>query len=178
MYYTPSTQEIASSFYYTFSTISQTLASMVGLLGAFSLFSSQLLDTELFNTANVLFTYYMESNLKLPSPTLLETKNFTEFLNYIKSHPKPTNIHFEPRFERFEILLNRKLKLVKDLKYSLLLTSVVVTISVIFIMLTPDLTRLERTYNWIDSSCYGVGIVGIMFCLRSYYIMIINSLNK
>jgi hypothetical protein len=170
--------ELANSFYYTFNTIPQVVTTMIGLLGAFSLFNIQLLDTELFNTANVLFTYYMESNLKLPSPTLLETKNFTEFLSYIKSHPKPTNIHFEPRFERFEILLSRKIKLVKDLKYSLLLTSVIVIISIIFLMLTPDLTRLETTVNWIDSACFGVGIVGVMFCLRSYYMLIINSLDK
>lgn len=178
MYSEPSLFEISSSFYYTFNTIPQVVTTMIGLLGAFSLFSLQLLDTELFNTANVLFTYYMESHLKLPSPTLLETKNFTEFLNYIKSHPKPENIHFEPRFERFEILLNRKLKFVKDLKYSLLLTSVTVIISIIFLMLTPDLARLELKQDWIDSACFGVGIVGVMFCLRSYYMLIVNSIDK
>ncbi len=173
-----SVQEISNCFYYTFNTISQVVTTMVGLLGAFSLFNIQLLDTELFNTANVLFTYYMESNLKLPSPTLLETKNFTDFLNYIRSNPRPGNIHFEPRLERFEILLNRKIKLIKDLKYSLILTSVVVIISICFIMLTPDLSVLEQRHNWIDSSCMGVGIVGVMFCLRSYYILIIHSLTK
>lgn len=178
MYSEPSIYEISSTFYYTFNTIPQVVTTMIGLLGAFSLFSLQLLDTELFNTANVLFTYYMESNLKLPSPTLLETKNFNEFLNYIKRNPKPGNIHFETRFERFEILLNRKLKFVKDLEYSLLLTSVTVIISIVFLMLTPDLARLEVKRNWIDSACFGVGITGVMFCLRSYYMLIMHSLEK
>lgn len=178
MYTHPSLLEIASSFYYSFSTISQTLASMVGLLGAFSLFNLQLLDTELFNSANTLFTYYMESHGKLPSPTLLETKNFSDFLSYIKSHPKPKNIHFEPRLERFENLLNKKFNLVKDLRYSLLLTSVVIAISIMFLMLTPELSRLEISSYWIQGTCFGVGITGVLFCLKSYYMLIINSLNK
>ena len=177
--------ETTTALYYTFRTISQTLAGAVGLLAAFVLFRfagiNQLLEsvggdvqTGMHNDVGNSVQDWQKISLQLN--ILWRRGHFVEFRKLYSSvlagsEVSPQTPQTRQFIEDFELILQTKNRILALLVASLLLTCITVTFSVVVLWITPRLGQSA----W-SGTIFLVGIGGFVVCLGSYVLVILRAL--
>jgi len=167
--------QLEEAIYYTFSTIPQVLAGAIGLLAAFVLYRLQKLNKEIDRTILVPLQFYAGANHSKLNALHTQSQR-RGMLEFYKDNKKKANINtkakervFDQHIERGEYLLGYKKKLLRELKFSLLLTAGLIIASVIILTVTPFLEDLE-VYVFV------VAVTWLLFCLVSYVNIVMKSL--
>lgn len=155
-----------TALFYTFSTIAQTLAGAIALLGAFVLYRLQSLSAEIVEKSLVVLGFYKGAH-----KTILHDWHVNEHYNkvfeYAELPPldKPDDPELFPLHKtRLGKLLQLQKSLLDSFKLSLWLTVGLITAAVIILSLTPFIGA---------STCctlitFGIGILWFIGCLFSY----------
>lgn len=162
-----------NSLYYTFSTLAQTLAGAIALLGAFVLFRMQSLNKEIEENAQ---------RIAIALQTVLgeaEVKKLYKY-EYRALLDRAAHVFFEGTTklatleqERLSLLLDRKDLLVQKFKIAFYLTIGLIMVSVI--MLT--LSQILVSYAWLVYLSFTIGLLGLSGCLISYVRLMLESLK-
>ena len=170
---------IANALFYTFSTISQTLAGAIALLGAFVLYRlqslTQKIDEESDNIASRYTVTAAGQNVSHRQAIrgLHDEQRYREVLAFVTSTPPPPDIDQATR-ERTNLLrhLNHKDALLKVFRISLYLTVGLIVVSVGALALAPAL---------MDSSCaiasLVVAVAWFTVCMVSYGVLVHRALE-
>ena len=161
-----------TSLYYTFSTISQTLAGAIGLLSAFVLYKFQILNAQIqFVTDQIL------SERGHPKEDDAHGKCRHWFLYYCMRSEVPEGAPkkdwFEKEAGRIQALLNYKRNLRYWLWVALALTALIILYSIIMLKFVPNIIAMEIMHllHWI-------GIGGAAVAIVSYLMVIFFALKN
>lgn len=166
-----------NSFFYTFSTIAQTLAGAIALLAAFVLYRLQSLNVEIESIGERLAEWVEQIKPQTPEQGINESARrlhgrglYAELLALANQITVPAN-HYKAELEREKLpqLLKGKSSLVRHFVLSLALTIGLVTVCVLILTVTPRLAV---------SSCAGGVLAGaaIWFigCMLSYFWLLLK----
>ena len=171
----------ATTLYYTYSTIAQTLAGAFGILGAFILFRLQSLDQSIKGICTAIFKAASKHTDKIKQ--LFAQENWDDFLQEIEGYSwnvtdRGTVLINGVQFKNYRKLLRGKINLKKNtilnLKVTLCLTAVTIALSLILLPLTPILA--QRIY-------FSIGFLTIVIflsilCIYKYMRLIIEALKS
>lgn len=168
---------IANALFYTFSTISQTLAGAIALLGAFVLYRLQSLNLEIEEeSSSVVGRYglvargYSESNQKAVME-LHDEQKYREVVTFIANTPLPPSVDQANRVRSSLVRhLDQKDALMKAFKFSLWLTVGLVVASVAALSWTPALVESP----WANASLV-VAVAWFSVCMASYGILVYRA---
>lgn len=168
-----------TALYYTFSTVSQTLAGAIAFLGAFVLYRLQIQRQRLKAIGERVTwscTIFPQSALK----NYLELEQYDKFLEYcrgimsklpLNAPNDPEQFYFE--FQKFEWEMGLKERLFPKLKTALLFTIGVIVYSVLVLIFTPWITSCKiAAYIVITTT----GIIGLSICLWCYFQLIMQTI--
>lgn len=177
-----------TTLYYTFSTISQTLAGAIALLAAFVLYRIQLLNSEMDNVIEATYSFLNESF----SDTIMELiryefnqmkilKDYNGIIDYLNKDENENilknqkisfdsddkiHVHLEEDYsankKKLEELWAFKKKLIGWLKWTLVFTIITILYSVIILSKAPDICNDSR------GIILGFGIFFFGVCLIVY----------
>jgi hypothetical protein len=157
-----------TALYYTFSTISQTLAGAIALLGAFVLYRFQLLGAEADESARHIRTFATGDTRKAMDLALLErrTDRILEAADKAgaQGFSGGTQDLIEASQSKLRGLLQRKRAIYGRLMVSVILTVGLVGASVVVLSITPYLAPVPRAPHFV----LGVGLGWFGACLWSY----------
>jgi hypothetical protein len=170
-----------NTLYYTFSTIAQTLAGAIALLGAFILYRLQKLNNGLDDHAKFIRKQYSEEEDLIFLNSFIVKGEYKKFLKYSRAKPiaaasNPGNdagqsylIDVQAKMQ--ELLVLRK-SLIRSFTLSLLLTVSLIATSVVALAVTPSLNARSN----LRSGSLVLGIVWFLACLISYVSLLRKSL--
>jgi hypothetical protein len=160
-----------NTFFYTFSTVAQTLAGAIGLLAAFVLFRLQSLNAEIESIGERLAGWVEQVSQQAPQQTVgLKARRLhargehTELLTIANRIEVPTGFYQAAvERERLPHLLAGKASLVRHFGLALCLTVGLVTVSVLLLTVTPRVAASP----W---ACWVLAAAAIWFtgCMLSY----------
>ena len=185
-----------TTLYYTFSTIAQTLAGAIALLGAFILYRLQKLNNGLDDHAKFIRKQYSEEEDLVFLNSFIVKGEYKKFLKYTRAnpivesdpagdaHPDPSaaagsaagtdegqSYLIDVQAKMKELLVLRK-SLIRNFTVSLLLTVSLIAASVIALAVTPGLNA-RRDFR---SGSLMLAIVWFLACLVSYVSLLRKSL--
>ena len=185
-----------STLYYTFSTIAQTLAGAIALLGAFILYRLQKLNSGLDDHAKFIRKQYSEEEDLVFLNSFIVKGQYKKFLKYARANPIVTSdpagaarpdpsvveasavgtdegqsYLVDVQAKMKELLVLRK-SLIRSFSVSLLLTVSLIAASVIALAVTP---RLNARSDFRSGSLM-LAIVWFLACLISYVSLLRKSL--
>jgi len=182
-----------STLYYTFSTIAQTLAGAIALLGAFILYRLQKLNNGLDDHAKFIRKQYSEEEDLVFLNSFIVKGEYKKFLKYTRANPiADSGIAVRPnsnaegvvtsveegqsyltdvQAKMKELLAHRK-SLIRSFTVSLFLTVTLIAASVIALAVTPSLNARDD----FRSGSLIVAIVWFLACLISYISLLRKSL--
>jgi hypothetical protein len=167
-----------NTLYYTFSTIAQTLAGAIALLGAFILYRLQKVNSGLDDHAKFIRKQYSEEEDLVFLNSFIVKGEYKKFLKYTRA--KPVAVSSDQQEQSYltdvqakmqELLAFRK-SLIRRFTVSLFLTVSLIGASVIALAVTPSLNA--RTD--VRSASLGLAIVWFLACLVSYVSLLRKSL--
>ena len=164
-----------TALYYTFSTISQTLAGAIAFLGAFVLYRLQIQKENLKNIGRLVVQSVSSADSSNRLKNFLETEQYERFVKCCEGElPGDTkNNLLGENFVKFKYEKELKSRLIPKLKIALLFTIGVIVYSVLVLILTPFITTCKLvTYSVIMA----VGGIGLSICLVSYYQLIMVTI--
>ena len=175
-------REQSTSLYYTFSTISQTLAGAIGLLGAFVLFRFSSLNEVLrLSGANVLTGIdqdasrvgYSLNERSRELNRLWRDGNFVSFRTLYRSikHSMDVSDATVRYIDDFESALAKKRSLLRVLIVALALTCLTLVFSVFVLCMTPDIVTTGSV-----NAVFIFGVSAFVGCLISYVVVILKAL--
>lgn len=163
-----------NSLYYSFSTIAQTLAGAIGLLGAFVLFRLQSLSAEIESNASQIATVVDMVVGGEEAQTLFRQGQYHEVLNRLgKITVPPTTYQCTRERSRLPILLDRKDSLLWRFKIAFYLTIGLIMASVSVLVIAEQLAG--RTS--LASVVFALGLLWLAACLASYLSLMLESLK-
>lgn len=170
-----------NTLYYTFSTIAQTLAGAIALLGAFILYRLQKLNNGLDDHAKFIRKQYSEEEDLISLNSFIVKGEYKKFLKYIRAKPigvasdaatdESQSYLTDVQLKMQELLVLRK-SLIRSFTVSLLLTVSLIAVSVILLAVTPSLNARSD----LRSGSLVVAIVWFLACLISYVSLLRKSL--
>ena len=168
-----------STLYYTFSTIAQTLAGAIALLGAFILYRLQKLNNGLDDHAKFIRKQYSEEEDLVFLNSFIVKGEYKKFLKYTRAKPiaagaeqdEEQSYLIDVQAKMQELLVLRK-SLIRSFTISLLLTVTLIGASVIALAVTPDLNARSD----LRSASLVLAIVWFLACLVSYVSLLRKSL--
>ena len=185
-----------TTLYYTFSTIAQTLAGAIALLGAFILYRLQKLNNGLDDHAKFIRKQYSEEEDLVFLNSFIVKGEYKKFLKYARSNPIPAESDpgsagaadpntaagseatneaqsylTDVQLKMKELLILRK-SLIRSFTVSLLLTVSLIAASVIALAVTPSLNARSD----FRSGSLTLAIVWFLACLVSYVSLLRKSL--
>lgn len=166
-----------TNLYYTFSTIPQTLAGAIALLGAFLLYRLQSIKIDIEEKAEVLFNNYSNERWKELREIYIDGR-YSDFIVFIeqnetKNTKQIPKTQFDKYHKQLKILLNKRIKLLSSCKLSLLLTITLIIASIIILPLSVKINQ----YFVIKTIVFVTGIFWFILCIASYFKLIIKALQ-
>jgi hypothetical protein len=173
-----------TTLYYTFSTIAQTLAGAIALLGAFILYRLQKLNNGLDDHAKFIRKQYSEEEDLVFLNSFIVKGEYKKFLKYTKV--KPVSAFTDPapystedgqsyltdvQAKMRELLALRK-SFIRSFTVSLFLTVSLIASSVVALAITPSL----NSRNNLRTGSLSLAIVWFLACLISYVSLLRKSL--
>ena len=166
-----------STLYYTFSTIAQTLAGAIALLGAFILYRLQKLNNGLDDHAKFIRKQYAADEDLISLNSFIVKGQYKKFLKYTSAKPvvaakeEGQSPVTDVQVKMQELLVLRK-SLVRSFTVSLFLTVTLIAASVIALAVTPSL----NSRNNVRSGSLSLAVVWFLACLISYVSLLRKSL--
>jgi len=168
-----------NTLYYTFSTIAQTLAGAIALLGAFILYRLQKLNNGLDDHAKFIRKQYSEEEDLVFLNSFIVKGEYKKFLKYTRAKPvaagaaqdEEQSYLTDVQAKMQELLVLRK-SLIRSFSVSLLLTVSLIGSSVIALAVTPILNARSD----VRSASLVLAIVWFFACLISYIALLRKSL--
>jgi hypothetical protein len=167
-----------NTLYYTFSTIAQTLAGAIALLGAFILYRLQKLNNGLDDHAKFIRKQYSEEEDLVFLNSFIVKGEYKKFLKYTRAKPVAVSSDQEQQSyltdvqaKMQELLVLRK-SLIRSFTVSLILTVTLIGSSVIALAVTPSLNARGD----LRSASLVLAIVWFFACLISYVSLLRKSL--
>jgi hypothetical protein len=159
-----------NSLYYTFSTIAQSLAAIMGLLGAFALFRLQSIETDLRTRGSGIARSFLGH--KEMSDALAQ-EDFTKFLSAFDSHIATVAVtfaaHEQANIDRFRALLPVRSGIVSSLKWSFLAAALTMSGSV-FVLTVVHRLHQAQSLLWL-------GLAAFLLCLFLQGILVARLLR-
>ena len=187
-------ENTASIWFYTFSTVAQVMAALVGLFAVFVVYKIQDFSSKLDSLRhNILVMLpYVSSNtadfkgftkgqlLELDDFQLLE--RFKNLLEHIESHPNlrtvPDSFCSKDSFELFEKLINLKRDILQQLKNSIFNSFGTIAISVVCLVSTDLVISHQYIRNIILTLFLGLFLVSLWAIGTSIYSIAMDSVGK
>jgi hypothetical protein len=165
---------VVNALFYTFSTIAQTLAGAIALLGAFVLFRRQSLNAEIESNASQIAAV-LESVLDRDEiRTLSRHGLYRELLEHSAHVTIPTGTYQATReLGRLPVLLDRQDLLVRRFKIAFYLTVGLIMTSVFTLTIAQDLA----TSASLTGLAFVIGLLWLAGCLVSYVLLMLESLK-
>lgn len=163
-----------NALFYTFSTIAQTLAAAIALLGAFVLYRLQSLSAEIEDAAGSAIQYYLPND---EVHQLIVKKDYVALVTLLDTIQPPANEAPETvkrHIAALRSLVPLKIQLRFLLKVSLSLTILLIVASVVVLATTP----LIAASSSIACTVFGVGVAAFIACLILYALLISKAINE
>jgi hypothetical protein len=167
-----------NALFYTFSTIAQTLAATIALLGAFVLYRLQLLGAELENAASTAIQPYLPND----EINRLRGENNYHDLVILLNTAVPTantqagvnNPYILSKRRALPTLLRLRRQIHGLMKVSLAFTMVLIASSVVVLSTTP----LIATSANLTCSVFAIGVLLFVVCLVLYALLILKAVHE
>lgn len=159
---------IATALFYTFSTIAQTLAGAIALLGAFVLYRFQTLNTEFgVKVEKVLVAFNSQEIYYIPLQNLSIEGKYKQFHQYAVEKWDKALARDVPGYkvalDQLGQLVEYRDTILQGIKRSLIWTVVTLTYSVLMLAISPLLIARCESAVWLAISigvvCFGVCII-------------------
>jgi len=164
---------MVNSIYYTFSTIAQTLAGAIGLLGAFVLFRLQALNNDIDERGGQIASVLRSVTDPTKVRQLLHQRDFRQLLQILGDAKIPPGV-YQPTWEqaRLPILLDSRDRLVRLFAIAFFLTLGLIMASVIAL---PYAVAIASSFvaTWI---VFAAGLLWLGACLTSYALLMLDAL--
>ncbi len=168
-----------TTFFYTFSTIAQTLAGAMALLAGFVLYRLQLLNAEMNSIGEELASWIdtIQNKIKsneMPGKSLYSRCQYSELLDLANQMPLPEKYYPATiERERLGALLDYKPSFLRKFYIALYLTAGLITISILALIKTPCLAA---------SCCASWVLLGAMVwfagCIFSYLLLLLKVFKE
>jgi hypothetical protein len=156
---------MATSLYYTFSTIAQSLAGAIGLLGAFVLFNLQSINEEIERYASQIATVLSLGASDDEPKKMLRDRRYHELLERLSTTVlAPSTYQCDDERVRLPLLLYKRDTLVSHFKLALYLTVAVIFTSVIVLIFAEAIASIAAVEYFV----FAVGVIGLARCLAAY----------
>lgn len=164
-----------NALFYTFSTIAQTLAAAIALLGAFTLYRLQTIGALLDDLALTAMQPYLPDDT---ARRLRAEENYGAFLEHLRNtQSRKTNETIDPvptaALHRLGAYVQALSSLQGLLKWALGLTVVVIIAAVTILALTPQIA----TQPSLACVVFILGIGSFAGCLVVYSVLVVRSLQ-
>lgn len=165
---------MVNSLFYTFSTIAQTLAGAIALLGAFVLFRLQSLNAEIESNASQIAAV-LEGILDREEIRTLSRHGLYRELIERSAHVTIPQGTYQATRERarLPVLLDRQDSLVRRFKIAFYLTVGLIMVSVFVLTIAEGLA----TSVWLTRLAFASGLLWLADCLVSYVFLMLESLK-
>jgi hypothetical protein len=165
---------VVNALFYTFSTIAQSLAGAIALLGAFVLFRLQSLNTEIDDNASQIASVAEIVQRTEEAKTLYRNAQYRELLNLISNVSIPAGVYQLTReLGRFPVLLDRRDLIILRFKIAFYLTIGLILTSVLLLTVAPKLATIPFL-TWL---AFALGLIWLAACLTSYLLLMLESLK-
>lgn len=168
-------ETMETTFYYTFSTIAQSIAAAMGLIGAFVLFRLESVNAQIEEATEKIIRYLdSTSYTRAGLDAILALNSYSDVLEMTKDpvrksgNPNLTSPHY-----KLEVLLQYEASVKSKLRLSLWLTGSLLVMSIVALCLTPTLARrsfagmiLLFAVIWVGGCLFSYGVL-IKHVLRS-----------
>ena len=159
-----------NSLYYTFSTIAQSLAAIMGLLGAFALFRLQSIESDLRTRgAGIAKSFLGHQDMS----DALAHEDFARLLKVFDAHVSTIDIRFaayeKANIDRFRVLVPLRGDITSSLKWSFFATALTMTGSVLVLTIVHKLAQAQ-TLLWL-------GFAAFLLCLLLQSILVARLLR-
>lgn len=146
-----------NSLYYTFSTIAQSLASLMGLLGAFALFRLQSIENDLRSRgANISKSFLGHEEIT----GALAHEDFLGFLKAFDDHLNTVTVVFhayeQANINRFRALVLKRSDVTSSLKWSFGVTALTMVFSVYILSVVHYMQGLEQFILYVSVFLFSV----------------------
>lgn len=159
-----------NSLYYTFSTIAQSLAALMGLLSAFALFRLQSIDAELRDRGSALIRGFAGEH-KLND--LLAKEKYSDFIKAYDEHIATLTISFaayeKANIDRLRILIPQRPSIVSSLKWAFSVAALTMALSV-FVLNSVHLLKANQSLLW-------AGTAAFCLCLLLQLVLVVRLLR-
>lgn len=167
-----------NALYYTFSTIAQTLAGAIALLGGFVLFRLQILGTALDKHANLIREQYDEDFDKAWMNSFIVQEQYQRLLDYTEEHPidiatDEQDSYVKDSLSQIKFLLILKKRLLRGFYVALALTVGLIIVSIVLLTLTP----LISVHGSLRPCILIIAIFWLLGCFGSYIWLLKTSLT-
>jgi hypothetical protein len=168
---------LENTFFYTFSTIAQTLAGAIALLAGFVLYRLQLLNTEVSNIGEYLASWtdtILNKVNEMPAKSLFSRGQYSELLALANQTSIPEG-HYPAKIERERLgaLLDYKPSFFRRFYTALFLTAGLITISILALVNTSCLV----TSCWASWVLAGA-MVWFVVCIFSYLLLLLKVFEE
>jgi hypothetical protein len=162
---------VENALFYTFSTISQTLAGAIALLGAFVLYRLQTLNAGLQQNAAIARTHIRGNPNQMMDYEL--QGRYDEVLQVCLQANQETPVEFTAARSQLAELLARRTSLYRSFRWSLLLTVSLVWVSVALLAFTP---RIAST--GYAEVVLALGTIWFLSCLGAYSALLVGQVKR
>jgi len=143
-----------NSLYYSFSTIAQSLAAMMGLLGAFALFRLQSIDSDLRSRgAGIARSFLGHKGMS----DALAHEDFAQFLREFDSHIATITVTFsayeQANIDRFRVLIGQRPAITSSLRWSFITAVLTMMGSVLVLTVVHKLPQAQFLL-WLGLSAF------------------------
>ena len=166
-----------TALYYTFSTISQTFAGAIALLGAFTLYRLQQISSLIEDAAGTAIQAHINPmyNHRDVIQHFMANEQYQEIFDYINNNPVDTENYITALHNKLGQLLIYKKELLALLNRSLLLSVIIIGYSICVLPFVPQIVKC------VNSSAppiiIGIGFIGVILSLVTYAILIRKILS-
>jgi len=163
-----------NSLYYTFSTVAQSLAGAIGLLGAFVLFRLQSLRGEIERLAHQVMTVVGMVQGSDQAQELFRRGRYSELLAHLETVSIPSTT-YQCTDERvlLPLLLDKRDALVARFRLALYLTVGLVLASVAVLILAEAISHCPI----VAFRVFGAGFLWLAACLAAFVVLMRDSLQ-
>lgn len=163
-----------NALFYTFSTIAQTLAASIALLGAFALYRLQTIGVALQELSTFIIQPYLPDDT---ASRLCGQEMYAELNEYLGSVvPKnglPLYAYQEAQHQTFARYLKSSKSIRFRLKWALATTLLVIVASVAVLVFTPAITCNPVA----TKAVFAVGLLALVGCLWLHAAFVVNALK-
>lgn len=165
-----------NALFYTFSTIAQTLAAAIALLGAFVLYRLQTLNAELEDAGLSVIQPYLPNQ---EARRLVAQRDYAGLIKFLTETPprdagEANNPFISSKRNRLPFLVALKGQLHCLLKFALAFTVVLIAAAVVVLASTPAIAASPGVV-W---GVFAVGIAAFLACLSVYAVLILKAVHE